>query len=142
MRYLRNIFDRAWDLSVVGLKYAALMAVGFFFLSHNGCLDSRRTKQTRWLHSSDNLVKSVANVDESWRDNSEIAMLTCVFGGGGYNPQVIRTITFEDGTETTVKYRTLAHQPFRRWGGGDEFDPELGEEYEVTPQNELVRKIN
>lgn len=48
----------------------------------------------------------------------------------GYNPKVIREVTFEDGTETNLEYRTLAWQPFRKWMREQEFNPQPGEKYD------------
>ena len=59
----------------------------------------------------------------------------------GYNPQVTRVVTFEDGSQTTLQYRALAWQPFMRWKNGDIFNPKPEEQYQVTSENSIVRKI-
>ena len=68
----------------------------------------------------------------------ELAM--SVFGGSGYNPRVVRIVEFEDGSTSYLNYRTMAHQPFMRWLKGKEFNPRVGERYEVK-DNKLVRKV-
>ncbi len=112
----------------------------------NGLGDSLRTKSANDYHNDNNPVKTVAKVEEKWYDNEVYSIdLT------GFNPLVIRQITFDDETTTSLRYRTLAHQPFRRWIVGEEFNPQVGERYEVTssgilrqgrPENELVRRVN
>ena len=120
------------------LKTGAKVAVGGLILysiaSHNGLLDSYRTKEARELRGE--ATKTVATVEESWKDNVVYSPTL-----DGYNPKVIREVTFEDGTETSLEYRTLAWQPFRRWLRGEEFNPQPGEKYEVTFRNTIVRKV-
>lgn len=122
------------------IKASLFTAAGFCctsLIDHNGGMDSPRTSQAIRLSSPNNPIKTVASVYEEWEDSTLFAL-----DGTGYNPLVIRHITFEDGTETGVRYRTLAWQPFRRWIRGDEFSPQKGEQYEVTLNNNFVRKIN
>jgi hypothetical protein len=138
---VRDFMDRAEDILRTGAKCAILGYTVFFLASHNGFLDSNRTKQTRQLHNENNPKKVVASVKEEWKDNSTIALVSSMMGGGGYNPRVIRRVTFEDETQTTLDYRVMAHQPFRRWISGKEFNPQVGERYEVTNHNQLVRKV-
>ncbi len=115
----------------------AKVAIGglvlYSLLSHNGLLDSPRTKMASRLHNMDNSTKTVSYVDEKWSDN--IPMMH------GYNPRVIRNVNFDDGSQTTLSYRTMAWQPFMRWLGGEEFDPQVGERYEVS-HGQLVKKVN
>jgi hypothetical protein len=138
---IRDFGERAGDILKTGVKCAIGAYVILMLASHNGCLDSNRTKQARHLHEVNNLTKVVSSVEEKWKDNSTLAMVSCAFGGGGYNPRVIRGVTFEDGTQTILNYRVLAHQPLRKWISGEEFNPQVGEKYEVTKYNQLVRKI-
>jgi hypothetical protein len=136
-----DFMDGAGDILKTGAKYAIGGYILFSLASHNGCLDSSRVKQARQLHNENNSTKVVANVEEEWRDNSTLELVSSAMGGAGYNPRVIRRVTFEDGTETTLDYRVLAHQPFRRWIAGEEFNPQVGDKYEVTKQNQLVREL-
>ncbi len=109
----------------------------FALMDNNGCLDSDRTRETQWLHRLQGAqVKTVENVEERWRDD-----IFCSPMFDGYNPQVIREVIFDDGSQTTLSYRTLAWQPFMRWKNGEEFSPKVGERYEVTSRNQLVRKL-
>ncbi len=112
----------------------------------NGLGDSMRTKSANDYHNKSNPVKVVAKVEEEWNDNTIYSPDMT-----GFNPVVDRTITFEDGTKTSLHYRTLAWQPFKEWVSGEEFKPQVGERYEVTsggilrtgrPENELVRRVN
>jgi len=132
---LNNFADDALDVLKDGAKYALGAYILFNLTSHNGCLDSRRTKQAEGLYDANNPVKIVANVDEEWRDNSPFVLF------GAYNPRVIRRVTFEDGTQATLDYRVLAYQPFRRLVSGEEFNPQVGERYQVTGSNEFIRRM-
>lgn len=120
------------------LQSGAKTVAGGFMLytiaSHNGCLDSYRIKEARGLQGE--ATKTVATVDETWKDDGVYTPTL-----DGYNPKVIREVRFDDGTETTLGYRTLAWQPFRKWLRGEEFDPQPGEKYEVTSNNMIVRKV-
>ena len=110
--------------------------------SYNGCFDSDRTIEAAKHHDVGNPVKTIASVEEEWSDNSALAFASSMMGGGGYNPHVTRRIVFEDGSQGTISYRTLACQPIRKWLRGDEFDPKPGEKYEVFPSGQLlVRKV-
>ena len=136
-----------WDSTKRVLWKGTGVAVGGWILcgllSHNGCVDSARTKNAMRNHRKNNPVKVVKDVKETWRDNSTMALIYSVFGGGGYNPQVIRMITFEDGSKTHLNYRTMAHQPFMRWLHGEEFNPQPGEIYEINEYtNVLGQRIN
>ncbi len=105
--------------------------------SHNGMFDSMRTKEAAWLQGNPtNTVRTVAAVEEEWKDNVTYSLMM-----DGYNPKVRREVTFEDGSQTTLNYRTLAWQPIMRWKNGDMFNPQPGEQYEVTSRNQIVRKI-
>jgi hypothetical protein len=148
MEYKRTFKDKigdyvsgAGDLLKTGVKVAIGGYIFFSLASHNGCLDSNRTKSARQLHDENNPTKVVANIEEEWKDNSTLAFVSSAMGGAGYNPRVIRRVTFEDGTQTTLDYRVLAHQPFRKWIAGEEFNPKVGDKYEVTKQNQLVREL-
>ncbi|MFA5797907.1 MAG: hypothetical protein WC916_07805 [Candidatus Woesearchaeota archaeon] len=144
-RTLNDVIDGLGDGAVYvlkkGVKYGIGICIGFYLLSHNGFLDSDRTKQAEQLHNANNPTKVVASVNEKWSDNSMFALASSMIGGGGYNPRVIREVIFEDGSQTTLDYRVLAHQPFVRWMAGEEFNPKVGERYEVTKNNQLVRPI-
>jgi len=125
--------------SITGV--AAKLLVGSLILgslaSHNGCLDSYRTNQTKRFEDPANPVKRVTDVVETWKDNN-----VGYSGLERYNPLVIRAVTFHDGTKTTLNYRTVAHQSIRRWMSGDEFNPQVGSLYEVTPANMFVRELD
>ena len=138
---VRDLGGRAVDTLKTGAKYAIGGYILFSLASHNGCLDSDRARLARRLHDDNNPVKIVKSVEEEWKDNSTLALVSSAMGGAGYNPRVIRKVTFEDGTQTTLDYRTMAHQPFRRWIGGEEFNPQVGETYEVTKNNQLIKKV-
>ncbi|MBW3014881.1 hypothetical protein KY330_00505 [Candidatus Woesearchaeota archaeon] len=120
------------------LKDLALAGIGCYFFfslfSHNGCFDSLRTKDAMQYRSKDNLVKVVESVEEEWKDNEQYMVLD------GYNPKVIRKVKFKDGSDTWLSYRTMAHQPYMKWLHGDEFDPKVGERYEVRGRV-IVRKV-
>ena len=122
------------------LKTGAKVAVGGLILyslaSHNGMLDSNRTREAREYNNASNPIKTVATVKERWEDNVVYSPTL-----DGYNPKVIREVTFEDGSETRLAYRTLAWQPFRKWLRGEEFNPQPSEKYEVTSRNMIVRKV-
>jgi hypothetical protein len=141
MEYKRNLRDRAGNILGTGVKYIIGGCILFSLASHNGLLDSNRTKQTEQLYDKNNPTKVVSGVEEEWRDNSPFSLASSIAGGAGYNPRVIRKVTFEDSSQTTLDYRVLAHQPFRRWIRGDEFNPQVGEMYEVTKHNQFVRKV-
>lgn len=105
--------------------------------SQNGILDSMRTKEARRYISSDNSIKTVANVEEKWKN-----YWSCTPMLDDYNPRVIRKVTFKDGSKTRLDYRILAWQPFVRWKNGEEFNPRPEEKYEVTSWNQIVRRVN
>lgn len=106
----------------------------FSLASHNGVLDSMRTKEAnKYIHNTD-ITKVVHSVEEEWEDYFPWML-------DGYNPKVTRTVTFEDGTETTLTYRTLAHQPYRKLISGEEFKPQKGEKYLVAKDNTLISKL-
>ncbi|MBW3014501.1 hypothetical protein KY335_04665 [Candidatus Woesearchaeota archaeon] len=140
---MRGKLYKAVDYAIEGIK--PILQVGgtiFFALyipytlaSHNGLLDSDRTKEAEEMHDESNPIKTVKTVEEKWRDH----ILTPY--GDGFNPRVIRTVTFADGTETKLDYRVMAWQPFMKWKNGYEFNPQAGEKYEVTSGNELVKKV-
>ena len=121
------------------LKGAVSIAIVVFTLydiaSHNGKFDSMRTKEAIEHHNPNNTIKTVANVEEKWKDDIMYSLTL-----DGYNPQVSRKVTFKDGSQTKLTYRTLAWQPFMSWKNGNEFDPKQGERYEVTPHNSIVAK--
>ncbi len=121
-------------------KWTAGVAIGAAVIVNlsdgNGMLDSMRTKEAQRYHNSKHQTKKVTDVQESWRDTLILSPTM-----DGYNPQVTREVTFDDGSRTTLKYRTLAWQPFVRWINGEEFNPKPGETYEVAAGNRLVRKI-
>ena len=135
---LSGLKERVGDILKTGAKVVAGGVVGGYILfslaSHNGMLDSARTKEARQLRGEQ--VKTVATVDEEWKDTQVYSPTM-----DGYNPQVIREVTFEDGSQTTLKYRTLAWQPFMKWKNGEQFEPKQGEQYEVTSANIIVRKV-
>jgi hypothetical protein len=138
---ISNLWDNTKSfLWKVGTRYVLPAYILVSLASHNGCMDSRRTKNARYLQKPSNPTKTVAIVTEEWRDNSEWAAFSAAMGGGGYNPRVIRTVIFDDGSTTTLDYRVMAHQPFRRWISGEEFDPKPGEKYEVTRYNTIAAK--
>ena len=142
MKTKTNLSERISDfLWRFGTRYVLPAYMLVFLASHNGCMDSYRTKSAaRNLQKPSNPIKTVAVVREEWRDNSEWAAFSAAMGGGGYNPRVIRRVIFKDGSITTLDYRVMAHQPFRRWISGEEFDPKPGEQYEVTRYNTIVAK--
>lgn len=129
--------EPSWEVGDY-LKTGAKVVVGVLILyslaSHNGMLDSHRTKEARRLEPQ--ATKNVATVEETRKDNVVYSLTL-----DGYNPKVIREVMFEDGTETRLEYKTLAWQPFNRWANGEEFNPQPGEKYEVTSQNMIVRKV-
>jgi len=131
---LSGLKERVGDILKTGAKVIGGVYILFNLASHNGILDSARTKEVRQLRGEQ--IKTVATVDEEWKD-TQIYSLTM----DGYNPQVIREVTFEDGSQTTLKYRTLAWQPFMKWKNGEQFEPKQGEQYEVTSANTIVRKV-
>ena len=131
---MRDLGGRAVDTMKTGAKVAVGGLILYTLASHNGCNDSYRTNEARRLQGES--TKTVATIEETWKDNI-VSSPTL----DGYNPRVIRKVTFEDGTQTTLDYRTLAHQPFRRWIAGEEFNPQVGEAYKVTKNNQLVKKI-
>ncbi len=135
--YLGRIADR----TRLALKKLIVIAAGGYILGTtlyaNGCMDSERTGSAeRILHDDSNLVKAVKSVSEEW---SGIDMLSPTLDG--YNPCVKRTVIFEDESRTTLVYHTLAWEPFKTWLNGRQFKPKVGEKYEVTGLNSLVRKI-
>lgn len=117
------------------VMYAIGGYVLFNFMSANGCLDSNRTREALRFYENrqGNVVKTVSNVEEEfdWGYNSSTWI----------NPRVTREVEFDDGTKTTLSYRTRAWQPFRRWINGEEFSPNVGEKYEVADNHQLVRKL-
>ncbi len=102
--------------------------------SHNGCIDSDRTKEAARHHKPENPVKTVVSVEEHWRDNSDFDFFASMMGGGGYNPHVTRRVVFDDGSQAILNYRTEAWKSMKRWLNGEEFDPKPGEKYEVVPE--------
>ena len=117
-------------ISLVGLVTLYSLA------DQTGLLDSMRTVEARRFANPLNTVKKIARVEEEWKDNRAY---TPTFDG--YNPKVIRTVTFEDGSQTILQYRMAAWQPFRRWLNGNEFNPLPEEHYEVASDNTIVKKI-
>ena len=127
-------------------KGIGILALGYAFVTcadQNGINDSLRTKVARKYHNPENPIKVVRNVGETWSDNK-----LYVPDGTGFNPLVKRRVIFEDGSETNLRYRTLAWSPFKRWLAGEEFNPQPGEKYEVTTNdnweyrsNSLVQKV-
>lgn len=143
---LKEFGWKVGDCLKTGAKATITLVVGGFVLytlaSSNGCLDSLRTKETRQYSNQKNPIKIVKGIEEEWKDNSAFALASSAIGGCGYNPRVIRKITFEDGTQTILDYRVLAWQPFMRWKNGEEFNPKVGEKYEVEKEyNTLLRKL-
>lgn len=141
---MREILYRTLDHAIEGTKLVLKLG-GTAFLavylpltlaSHNGLLDSDRTDEAEEKHAENNPIKTVKTVEEQWED----CFITPY--GDSFNPRVIRTVTFKDGSGTELDYRTLAWQPFMRWKNGDEFDPKPGEKYEVTSGNGLVKKVD
>ena len=141
---LRNIGDE-----IVGLipKGIGILALGYALVTcadHNGINDSLRTRVAKQHHSLENPIKTVRSVEETWRDNKMYSP-----DGTGFNPLVKRRIIFDDGSETSLRYRTLVWQPFVRWAAGEEFSPQPGEKYEVARvdicweyrANSLVQKV-
>jgi len=135
----QNLKEKIKDFVYTGIKTTLKAGLVTYivctWISNNGCMDSKRTKQA--LYDSEkptNTVKIVRSVEEDLEPH---------FHSGHYlNPEAIRKITFEDGSETNLHYRTNAWQPMRRWIDGDEFKPVPRERYEVTNDNTLVRKLN
>ena len=132
---------------------APLVLTGYVIFnlgSANGCFDSERAIEAAKRHDAENPIKTVASVEEKWYDNSALGYFSAMMGGAGYNPRVIRTVTFDDGSEASLDYRTAAWQPMRRSLAGKEFKPQPGEQYEVVPGDDevwlqtpqlLVRKV-
>lgn len=117
------------------VMYAIGGYVLFNFMSANGCLDSNRTREALRFYENrqGNIVKTISNVEEGFD-----------FGYNSstwINPRITREVEFDDGTETTLLYRIRAWQPFVKWINGEEFSPKVGEKYEVTSDNQLVRKL-
>jgi len=134
---LRNIGNSAIGFIPKGL---IVLGLGYAFVTcadHNGMNDSLRTKTARRYHNPENPIKTVRNVEENWKDNRLHSL-----DGTGFNPLVKRRVIFEDGSETNLRYRTLAWQPFRRWMIGEEFNPQQGEKYEVTRNDSSEYRIN
>jgi len=120
-----------------GIKSVIAALVVYSLASHNGHLDSMRTKETSHLQGLvGNKIKTVASVEEYWKDNVTYSLMM-----DGYNPLVRRNVLFEDGSQTTLRYRTLAWQPLMKWINGNEFNHRQGEQYEVTSSNDIVRKV-
>jgi len=139
---IKDIGNRTIDFVYGTTKKAIPILLGsyiyFSLLSHNGCMDSDREERAARKHHINNPIRTVESVEETWKDNNPY----CFISGAGYNPRVIRNITFEDGSTTRLDYRTAAHQPYRRWLRGNEFNPKPNERFEVDPNNRLVRKVN
>jgi hypothetical protein len=116
-------------------KYSIIGLLLYNFGSHNGCFDSERTEEAfrNFANRKDNVVKTVAAVREETDPGYNSATWM--------NPMVTREVEFDDGTEATLRYRTHAWMPMRRWINGDEFSPEVGESYEVTKHNQFVRRM-
>jgi len=133
---LREFRWKVGDYLKTGAKVAVGGLIFYSLASHNGMLDSNRTREARGYSNASNPIKTVATVKERLEDNVVYSPTL-----DGYNPKVIREVTFEDGSETRLEYRTLAWQPFRKWLGGEEFNPHPSEKYEVTSRNMIVRKV-
>lgn len=117
------------------VKYAIGTYILFNVASGNGCFDANRTKEAlrSYANHQGNVVKIVSNVEEK---------LDMGYNSSTWiNPKVTREIDFDDRTETTLSYRTHVWQPLRKWVNGEEFSPKVGEKYEVTDHNQLVRRV-
>ncbi len=134
---LDSTLGALWKIGTrVALPAYITIYMALYLGSQNGCLDSQRTKSAeRYYRTCETSVKTVKQVSEEWRDNE-----TSFLDISGFNPQVIRTVEFEDGSKSVLSYRTMAHQPLVRWIRGEEFNPKPGEKYEVTSQGGIVRK--
>jgi hypothetical protein len=137
----RNGMEHAWDeikYTFRPLNIAKCSIIGLLlynFGSENGCFDSERAEDAlrNFAHRKDNVVKTVVGVTEETDPGYNSATWM--------NPMVTREVEFDDGTEITLRYRTHAWMPMRRWINGDEFSPEVGERYEVTKRNQFVRRM-
>ena len=116
-------------------KYIIGGSILFNLMSANGCFDSNRTKEALRFYENRqrNVTKTVSDVEEEFDP--------CYNSSTWINPRVTREVEFDDGTEITLSYRTHTWQPIRRWINGEEFSPKVGEKYEVTDHNQLVRKL-
>ena len=140
----RSLKDKLQNIGheIVGFipKGIGILILGYACVNnvdHNGMNDSLRTKGARRYHNPENPIKTIRSVEETWEDNK-----LYLSDGTGYNPLAKRKIIFDDGSETTLRYRTLAWQPFRRWIAGEELNPQPGERYEVTSDDTLEYKSN
>ncbi len=136
MKNLEELKHTTKEYLKTGAKcvFGALIAINL--ASHNGFYDSMRTKEALRYQDPTNPVKVVSKVKEKWKDDKIYSLAL-----EGYNPRVIRTVTFNDGSQIKLDYRVLAWKPFMKWKNGEEFDPKPGERYELTKQNGLVRKV-
>ena len=123
-----------------GLKQLLLAIIvvysAYTILSHNGLFDSRRTKEAIRDYNANNPIKTVKNVQEEWSDNKFYAPMM-----DGYNPRVLRTVKFEDGTQTTLDYRVYAWPLVKKIVSGETFNPKPGEKYQVNKNNNLINLI-
>jgi len=116
-------------------KYAVCGYILFNLLSDNGFLDSERSKESmRYENQQGNVMKTVVDVTET--------MNPCYNSSTWINPKVTREVLFDDGTETELSYRTHTWFQLRNRLYGEEFVPRIGEQYEVTSNNNLVRKLD
>lgn len=132
-----RLIDFKWkigDYLRTGAKVAVECLILYTLFSQNGMLDSNRTKEAGRLHGE--ATKTVATVEETWKDDVIYSPML-----DGYNPKVIREVTFEDGSKTKLEYRTLAWQPFMKLKNGEEFYIKAGKKYEVTSSNMIVREV-
>lgn len=135
LNYAGNTVRESFRLGNI-LKIGVGGYVVFSLLSSNGCLDSKRTNQALRYYedSTDTSTKTVSRVltKTNLHKSSSIWM----------NPEVSRDVLFDDGSRAFLNYRTHSWQPFMSWINGDEFRPQPGETYEVTKNNQFVRKVN
>ena len=111
------------------VKFSILGYLAFQLGSTNGVFDSLRTKDGEDLADPSDPIKTVSSVVETWKDTVPYSP-----DGTGFNPRVIREISFEDGTHITLDYRVLVWQPLRKWIHGEEFNPQVGQKYEISPR--------
>ena len=117
----------------------AKYAIGGYFLfnlmSANGCFDSNRTREALRFYENrqGNVTRIVSNVEEEVDPGYNSSTWI--------NPRVTREVEFDDGTKIILSYRTQTWQSIRKLINGEEFSPKVGERYEVTDHNQLVRKL-
>lgn len=112
---------------ILPTKKEILYGVGLAYIVTNlmftlGALDSPRSNPALKHSNKNNPVKTVQSVDESIKFS-------------GWQPVYRRTVTFNDGSKSELKYHVHWYKDMTE---GEMFDPKEGEDYEVAELENIL----